>query len=559
MILALAAFALLEPQVPSAVPAPVVTTVGTARIRVVRGPDRVPVAGAEVRSYQSPEHVGLWWGDSAYSQLDTALQKTIPLGSTDERGEIVVAVGGYCTLVEAHFANLWGALTASEETLPTSSVREVELSPDFDLEVRVVDAHGQPLGGVLVAHRVEYTRNGPSYRSDELLRATDVRGVALLRHVGIEMHASDGVDGYRHSIAVAGCVSPAVEVLVDPVHPPTAPILLRMPPTGEIEAVFEEADGTPIRIDGDCALAWASAEAEPRAYPPFPGLLGLRNPGVEVIERPGTNSVVFRRVSLDGDWDLWMQRNVISKAACARIRGPHSAGERVRAVIHPADVALLEGQFVDEKGAPRGVVEFSVQSRWMPPQGGWPLPSGAGNVVYIGDDAGPEGPREYGLGGVLGLGLGPAIQTDGHGRFRIDFDSAWYDVGELYLTFVEDRGQNGERSVCIQYKKNQYRGLVELGKLVLPASPVIAAGTVRDAAGQPLGDVFVEGSSTHNQRYRFSTRSAADGSFCLRGACFEEITDVRFRRTGFEECKLVLKMGCASQSIVMSNSAPSVK
>ncbi len=551
MILLLASLALLAPQ--DTAPAQVVHAIpSTARVRVVHGPKMEPVAGAEVRSFISPEYVGLLCMDDFYWRLEPALQKASVLGSTDEHGEFVVAVGGNCVLVEARVGGLWGVtrvLTGGEDEAYGCFV--IELHPDLDITVRVVDAEGRALAGIPVSHRVDYSYPSWSSSLDYVVTPTGADGVALLRHVGHAACYPERSVENQQFVAIAGAVRPAVVARLDPEHPPTEPIVLHLPPTGEVEVSFEETDGTAVPIQGGCVLAPAESGVESRRSLPFRSL-GQREAGTDYVKGTGTNSALFRHVGLDTDWDIWVQRNALSRAVRAKVRGPHRAGERVHVAVRPSDTTLILGQFLDEKGSPRGVVEYSVQRRWMPPAGGWPPPPGADGVIWVGD-WGPDTPIENGLGCFLGIGLGPTVLTDEQGRLRFDFDSEPYDVGDLYLTFVENRGASGERSVCTRYENKERLSIVDLGKLVLPPSPVIASGSVRDDAGNPLSGALIQASSSRNGGFRFSTKSLADGKFCVRGSCFEEFTDLRVEIAGYVLVANpgIVKMGSVDVEIVM--------
>src|SRR5262245_42621990 len=80
----------------------------THRVRIVRGPQKELVAGAEIRSFVSPEYVGVMLMDDSYDLLEPALDRAVKIGVSDAKGECAVPVGGQCVIVEAHWKDLWG-------------------------------------------------------------------------------------------------------------------------------------------------------------------------------------------------------------------------------------------------------------------------------------------------------------------------------------------------------------------------------------------------------------------------------------------------------------------
>jgi hypothetical protein len=362
-----------------------------------------------------------------------------------------------------------------------------------------------------------------TYRHDQLVRASDTRGVVHLRHVGFWMHTDKGSAGYQDLVALAVCLQPAVETPVDPLNPPMQPIVLRMPPTGEVELVYEEQDGTPIPLQGNAALVPSTVASDRADRLPLASF-GTREAGAQVFEHPGSGFVVFPRVSLGAEWFVWAQRNVLSEPVRARVRGPQKEGERVRIVVRPPQVLALRGRLIDDAHQPRAGVEFCVQTRELPPSGGW-------GFVNAPDDMVQEG----GLGlSLLPMNL-PRMKSDEHGSFRIDCDVSKRRGGNLFLVFVESEGGLNERGCRVLLEKTPPARVVELGDLRFSPAPVIASGTIKDEEGHPLAQVSVGVSPVVSGGYRYATQSLADGSFRVLGVCLDKEVRLNFSRDGYTD------------------------
>jgi hypothetical protein len=347
----------------------------------------------------------------------------------------------------------------------------------------------------------------------------------------------------RFSVVVSGCFSPSVAASVDCSHAPAQPIELRLPPTGEVELAYEEADGTPISIQGGAAIVprWdaSSIGPEPKPLP----LWEWRDAGTDVVRAPAQSSVVFSRVGLGSHLTAWTQRNSLSAAARREFEGPSKEGERVRVVLHPPEVAQIRGQFVDEQLKPRPGVEISARALELPPSGGWNYMNAPGDWV-----------QEKQLGSRLLSESPDLMRADAQGRFRLDLDRSEFESEDVRLAFIEDQGQPSERRAIAQLDDPRPAGPIDLGPLKLSPAPVIAAGVVHDEAGLPLGgvEVCVLDNGGGLRGARFQTTSAPNGSFKLIATCLDKRVELRL--TGLDLVDKTLRemeVGNSSAQIVM--------
>ena len=89
---------------------------------------------------------------------------------------------------------------------------------------------------------------------------------------------------------------------------------------------------------------------------------------------------------------------------------------------------------------------------------------------------------------------------------------------------------------------------------MLAPAPVVVAGAIHDESGAPLGDVYVYVLENRGglRGQRFSTRSAADGSFRLLGACLDAHVDLNLNGADLVNQLIQrVEIGKANLSIVM--------
>lgn len=232
-------------------------------LRVV-GPDGAPVGDAELRFALEDEHggaipapgvrggfrQGLRLDDAPRaSQIENLLRDhefgtVLSLDWPRERGLLVEARHGEAWGF-AWFPRDWRETTGRDH--PAGEPLEIEIAPDWDLAVEVLDAASQPVRNATLR----------LLREDRLVLglSTD-RWPVVFEHLGFELRH----DRSAATIRVDGLFSAPVEARVEPRHRPAGPLVLRLPPTGSVELVLQDPDGLPLEREWSVLLGRAGRE-----------------------------------------------------------------------------------------------------------------------------------------------------------------------------------------------------------------------------------------------------------------------------------------------------------
>jgi len=365
----------------------------------------------------------------------------------------------------------------------------VELVRDTNIDVRVVDAAGSPVRGVRVGVRDCY--GGGAYY-DHVRARTDEEGRAVLRHVA---HAigDDTSFGSDLRILIAETLATDASVPLDLERWPTAPVELVMPTTGAVEVALVDWDFAASPDAPWVSLVTAARDAsENAAVPRY--VLAPR----QVVD----GAVLFPFVEIGCD--------VVASARCpetgwrcdfVRGRGPARPGETVRLELRMREPALLvRGRLVHEDGSAAGDAEFGCALA---------APERSDRPAYA---------RE-------------GLRTDADGGFQL-LASVRLPAELQFEVVVRDaRGRPAERGTRA-LRSRASAGVLEVGDVRLAPLPVLAAGVVLDAAGQPVAFASVEvhepmGPSGDgadapvgwSPRWRDEGRTDAQGRFRIASDC----------------------------------------
>lgn len=238
-------------------------------LRVV-GPDGAPVRDAELRFALEDEHGGAIPAPGVRGGFRQGLRLDDPprasqvedllrdhafgtgrtLAWPRERGLLVEARHGEAWGF-AWFPRDWRETTGRDH--PAGEPLTLEIAPDWDLAVEVLDAAGQPVrNATLRLLREERLVLGLS---------TDQWPV-VFEHLGFELRH----DRSAATIRVDGLFAAPVEARVEPRRRPEGPLVLRLPPTGSVELVLQDPDGLPLEREWSVLLGRAGREARSGGY-----------------------------------------------------------------------------------------------------------------------------------------------------------------------------------------------------------------------------------------------------------------------------------------------------
>ncbi|HVS08364.1 MAG TPA: carboxypeptidase-like regulatory domain-containing protein, partial [Planctomycetota bacterium] len=263
-------------------------------------------------------------------------------------------------LVSARHSDRWSFLflprdwseTAGRAHPPGEPVR-LELAPDWDLRVSVVDERGRPLANVPVRVRSRpFNTGSTSDRAREL----------VFEHVGFELRdATEPLDVY-----VDAPLAPPVRATLDPKRPPAGPITLRMPPTGSVQVSVVDPGGEPLLRRPVIVWLRITTDEPPVSERRFDGFAPYH------VRPTRDGKARFDHVSLGQNLEVFVR---LREGDSQKLRGPRAPGETVcttltfeppdsadlaRAGTSPAATGSLRGRLLLDPGIPARAIEIKL-------------------------------------------------------------------------------------------------------------------------------------------------------------------------------------------------------
>lgn len=381
------------------------------------------------------------------------------------------------TTVFARHGDLYGQLHLDGGSVPPVGGHLVELVPDLNLQVRVLDVQGAPAADVPLSVSATDKNGRPvSWTGYAPMARTGADGLATLAHLQSQVGELRGPGmkekpEWRVRLHLAGLADAGVAF--DPEALPKEPIELRLPACGSlrVRAVFA---GKPIPGFRNASL---SSEPEGRE---FRRRISLgANAGPDGVAR-------FPWVPLGKVFD-------ISSGAIGGLHtkcpGPVQPGQELEVVLAPGgDAILLSGRLLWSDRSPVAEQEVGVRVR------------------------GPQMNSE------------PDVHTDRDGRFLASLGAPRKDSAIESLVFVSRRPGESPRTAAVAGRAVR-SGVEELGDLVLGEGELLVAGRLL-AGGEPFTDpasVWIDREELRDGKPRWRRvdgamgHVAADGSFRVTG------------------------------------------
>ena len=380
----------------------------------------------------------------------------------DGRALVPWPLGSFTVLAEA----AGRAGLALREELPEEGPLVVVLHPSPAVEVEVLDAAGAPAPGVPVA-LVQVHESGPVGNNLPFVSAvTDDEGHARLPDLAPALVARRDL---HLEVQAVVPVEPRPALRLDPEALPEEPVVLHLPPCGRLVVRVLDFGGGPAPPGTEVV-----AVPEPPPDLPLPLLESLFTRHTPVPTQGGR--AVFPWTGLGQEILVAARMPTRSVPLQKSVQGPVAAGEEVEVVLQPESPGTwITGIALDAEGRPL------ARRRLRARLGGFPE-----RIPY---------PR---------IQKSSPVPTGPEGRFLLPVperqdDEEW---SRRFLILAQPRpghrGWNGAAWVDLPLELPP--GRHDLGPLRLLEGVVLAAGTVVDAAGDP-----VEGA-----RVRFETAAGLD-------------------------------------------------
>jgi hypothetical protein len=462
------------------------TTTGERRALVVRGTPPVPVADAEVLflddlsaqkrllvlGAEPPPARNEWperWGQRVRTDADGVAILPGPLGNL-----LVAARSGD----EFAFATLRSGRRAVT----------LHLVADEQVALQVQRTGGQPAVAAPLA-LLQWLGKGEAkvvWRGE-----TGPDGTVLVHHFQLYRQNGDQPVADERFAALVPVPTP-VPVLVEFAGRPATrdPVVLRLPPVGDVEVQVTDHLGTPL-----LSPAWIAARLDGKqdAAAPFPYSQGLL---VRSTSKPAGDGVV-RLPFVGGGTTLRVSAHFEADRRGTSITspGPDQDGTVLRVTLPLGErQVLLAGRLLLASGAPLGPgpVSFAV---W-----GSERDQVAGNLSTIAD-----------------------------GRFDLVLTGRDEPPPFVLHVRVRQRGAEGEPlelGARVHVPELTGGRRVELGDIVLGELPPLVSGLVVDDRGEPIAAAAVQVQCKQPDRQRgdpwrplpqLQTRTEDDGTFCVHG------------------------------------------
>jgi len=403
--------------------------------------------------------------------------------------------------IHASADGAWGRLELQRDRAEDP---RVVLREEAAIDVRVRDDSGAAVAGIpVVAGRQSAGHHGPA--QVELFRArTDGEGRVTVPHAGWLVSQVHDVGWLPSSaflfLSVDAVIGEPPQVKLDPKDlPETAE--MTVPPTGTVVVRAVRGGGEPFGGEGLLMLELVQEESSGTTF-----RWRFERGTSLAVRRLAAGMARFRFVEVGPR--LSIRLNTLGfRAIREGFDGPSSPGETVEHRIVVGDpVPTLSLVLLDEERRPLRNREVATL----------PLERSARSTYRT------------------RTALRARAETDGEGRL-VDFELTGSPPDDGYLrrrfaVLFEDEARAGqpEYEGRIDLPVGAWEGRIHGGELVLEQVPLLIAGRVKDAAGQPVEGAVVNVGS----RRRFLSHTPPDGSFVIHARTEEEPLRVRASKRG---------------------------
>jgi protocatechuate 3,4-dioxygenase beta subunit len=360
--------------------------------------------------------------------------------TSDRAGRVAVHVTER-TLVLARREARYGSLRLQQNIIPPRDGHRIEIEPDIEVLVQVLDARGQPASGMPIGIAQKDARGRWAQQMQwpqSMTRAPD--GIAALRHLQ-EWRADTLAQGnkaveWRVRTLLPAHDDPGAAFSID--APPAEPIVLRLPPCGVVRA-RAELHGVALTTVKSVSLS------ESRSSPDRGNQNWMMRRAT--LSRPVDDQgwATFDHVPLGGTYRA--SASAMSAYLSHEFNGPMTEEQVATVVMSLADEQiLLTGRLLDEAKAVLADQEFTLQLR-----------------------------QQY-------SDTSTTFRSDVHGRFLLFLGPSAKDVPRLERVCIVWRAPGSVLQADLG-KRNFRSGLQEAGDIVLQAGQLVVAGRLVSGDG----------------------------------------------------------------------------
>jgi hypothetical protein len=414
-------------------------------VRAVRAGSSRAVPGAEVVWWEAKdgrEEFDRWLCESL---SDASLPPDARRGVADGQGRFALE-GALAVHMIARAPGLFGSASFAPGE---SSPLHIELQPEVELRVRVVDGEGQPLERVRIELRAQR-------ESEEIVAAlTQADGIARLVR-------------WKAPLATWPSAPQVLWLVVDELledapmrafpaqEPPDEVVQFTLPRTGACEVWALDRDGRPARQSYAVRLALLSSD--------FVGVAELPGPyKFRHVERTFERGkpALFEHVELGRELAAFVRNESFDLDFHARGSGPLQPRERAVIEVQASSAGGIGGRLLRLDGA-----------------------------VFSDADLPLDGLTD--LDAEVGLTLSARLRTDAEGRFEVDLaESTELDEGGALDAFECDTQGHALGRVRLALPREAMTQRIELGDVRMQPLAVFASGRVRLATGEAAGGALV--------------------------------------------------------------------
>ncbi|MEZ6003339.1 MAG: carboxypeptidase-like regulatory domain-containing protein [Planctomycetota bacterium] len=402
----------------------------------------------------------------------------------------------------------------AESEVPSQAAPE-PLAPG-GLRVRVLDAQGRPVGGVLVAWNLYVPGMGEDDRARGTTRASD--GVARL-DLAEGQKNRDRMEAmgfqFRHRVVAEVASADPVRVELEGWPQEGQEVDLILPPTGSLRVRILPAEGAILPEDPGLNLRWSPAEVVGREE-------NVRYERVD--QEPKTlepGLLQYDRLSLGLAFSVTAFGKGFMPGTVEPIAGPTEAGQVVETSVQLGQaLAYVRMQVLDAGGAPLVSTRLGCEVRYNPD--GPYSPHSSGNGYRLGN-------YETDAQGVLQVSFGPGEEKRPR-RLLVD---------RLAVANQAQEDPDWSRGAVDLPNVLHPGEVIELPIVRLHPANLLAAGQVVSSEGVPIEGARLRFQERYGDTHQYSwsnigfLNSDRDGRFHLRGLDFPPYFQVEVTAKGY--------------------------